>query len=647
MSKLDSNRIQRWDMWRLLIVLVIAAVMRLGEPGISEFFHDEAMLSMLAQDMADGQTLPLLGILSSVGIPNPPTSVYVMAVPFLITDDPLFATLFVAVLNVFGVALLWLLAHRYFNPTVALIAGAVYALNPWAVLYSRKIWAQDFHTPFLLAALLLGLHGFLEGKRWAQMLCLPLLLFALQIHFAAWALLPLYFWLLWTGRSRISRRAIIVTLVLSGLILLPYVVGLMQTLDQDPRRISDAVGRSGAGSLSFSNDALASMTRLATGLGLETWVAPEQQVELLTNISTPAALWSIVGLVVVIGIGVIWRLFGRDLGMLLILWLVLPVLAFTPTFTPVYTHYFIGSIPALAILAGIGLVGLLRWIPGKSISRIVIVSGFGVILLTQGFWWRDLLYYLDNTNTTMNGFTTPVHYLLEVRDELATYDDVVIISDGMRVLFDKEPARWSVMLRHSATCIRTLEGDGYAVFPDGLFAAAIAPNAPENAVGDLYLDDDPVILPVRPGDGEYRISVFDNGLDWSGPPLTSVEPSQFDTGVEFTGYHLTEDRMYLAWRLPEAQPGLDYQYSAHFLDSTGERLGQRDTQFWPGRHWCAGDRLITWVDIELPDGVETLRIALYKLGTGRDLGRFFSANVLDEAGNPAGQWVDIVLSDYP
>ncbi|NKB16104.1 MAG: hypothetical protein HC774_03095 [Sphingomonadales bacterium] len=83
--------------------------------------------------------------------------------------------------------LITLLAQRYFSRTVALVTGLTYALNPWAVLYSRKIWAQDYHTPFVLLALLLGLYGFTEdgARSWkrqiAQILCLPLLLFALQL----------------------------------------------------------------------------------------------------------------------------------------------------------------------------------------------------------------------------------------------------------------------------------------------------------------------------------------------------------------------------------------------------------------------------------------------------------------------------------
>src|SRR5688500_446373 len=95
------------DIAALLLVLIVAALARLHRLDAVEFFHDEAMVSMMAQEMADGQTFPLQGILSSVGIPNPPTSIYVIALPFAFTSDPVAATGFIALLNVAGVGLLW------------------------------------------------------------------------------------------------------------------------------------------------------------------------------------------------------------------------------------------------------------------------------------------------------------------------------------------------------------------------------------------------------------------------------------------------------------------------------------------------------------------------------------------------------------
>jgi hypothetical protein len=267
-----------------------------------------------------------------------------------------------------------------------------------------------------------------------------------------------------------------------------------------------------------------------------------------------------------------------------------------------------------------------------------------VILLTQGVWWRGLLRYLDAHNTP-SGFTVPLHYVLAVRDELRNYDDVLIVSNGMDVLFHNEAAGWSAMLRNSARCVRTIPGDGYAVFPNHALAVAIAPVAPENAVGNLYLTDSPKLFPLRAGEGNYAVHVFEQAPEWSGPQLTPVDPVRFDNGVQLTGYHLQAERMVLGWALPDGNPGLNYQYTGHFLDGAGERLGQQDTGFWPGRYWCAGDLLITWADIVLPDGVTTLRVGMYVLDKGPAGWEYFSAEVLDIAGNPAGQWVDILLTN--
>src|SRR5689334_17448270 len=129
LSMLKLNTIKQRDWLTLVLVLLIAAMLRLGEAGVVEFFHDEAMLSMLAQDMAAGESFPTVGIISSVGIPNPPVSVYIMALPYVFNNDPLIATLYVALLNVIGVGLLWFIGHRYFSPTTGMITALTYAVS--------------------------------------------------------------------------------------------------------------------------------------------------------------------------------------------------------------------------------------------------------------------------------------------------------------------------------------------------------------------------------------------------------------------------------------------------------------------------------------------------------------------------------------
>ncbi|MBL8163940.1 MAG: glycosyltransferase family 39 protein, partial [Anaerolineae bacterium] len=424
--------LRRWDVLALLAVLLLAAALRLGEPGVLEFLHDEAMLSLMAQDMAAGGSIPLTGIPSSVGIPNPPTSVYVMALPYALSHSPQFATLFVAALNVIGVGLLWGIARRWFGAGVALAAGLIYAVNPWALLYSRKIWAQDFQTPFILLALLLALYGFREGRRWAQVLCLPVLFFGLQIHFAAWALLPLFIVLIVRGLRRRDGivAAAIIGILLALLTLLPFALGLADTLAREPYRLENLLNRGGGG-LSLSADALRYSLNLASGLGLETWVAPQQQVDLLAQIAAPSALLVVALALLVIGT---WAVLRRPLGWLLIAWALLPLLVFTPTWTPVYPHYFITALPAYALLMGVGAVYVftvlrsvrMGCIPSlRPILRPALMTVGAALLITQVLYWRGVLRYVETTATPY-GFGTPMSGLLAVRDALADEDDVLV-----------------------------------------------------------------------------------------------------------------------------------------------------------------------------------------------------------------------------
>jgi 4-amino-4-deoxy-L-arabinose transferase-like glycosyltransferase len=663
----------------LLFVLLIAAVLRLGDPMTVEFFHDEAMVSLLAQDFALGQSFPTTGIISSVGLPNPPPAVYVMALPYLLSDDPLLATLYVAVLNVIGVGLVWAIGHRYLGRNAGLVAGLVYALSPWAVLYSRKIWAQDFMTPFLLLAIVFGLLGFVENRRWAQVLCLPVLLWALQIHFAGWALLPLYGVLLWLGwrYKRLNTRSLVLSVVLSMLVVLPYVIGLAQTLSEDPTRLSAALSTADTraetrtGEL-LTSDALESTLLFTSGLGVERWIAPQQQLDLLSVVPSLPGLWLLLTALTLFGLIAVWfRPPWRWIALLLTVWVLLPTLVFSVNWTVFYPHYLTGALPAYALLAGVGTDGLIdgaqRLVGGRSrYIRAVLLVGVGGILLTQGFWWRGSLRYVTTHHIQLgagtSGYTTPLRDLLPVREEMLRYDRIVIVNDsdtltdGLDPLFDTEPARWLAILRRSADCVQVLPGEGFAVFPSAPFAALVTPAAASGELAALYTSSDAQRFPLRPGEGEYVVSEFDAAPDWEVlQEFQSLEtPVRFSNGVTLTGYSLTSERIDLEWTLP-ASPAeslllpdnADVQVFTHLLDGDGGMVQQRDSRFWLARYWCAGDRLVSWQPVDsaaVLDRVETLRVGFYRLGTGAEAGQYFPLNVLDTLGNPAGNWVDIPLN---
>lgn len=623
------NRIKQRDWLTLALILFVAAMVRLGEPGMVEFKLDEAWVSRITLDWLDGGALPLTGMPSSVGVPNPPVSVYLLAIPFALSSNPLVATMFIAALNIVGVGLLWLIAHRYINRDAALAAGFAYALSPWAVLYSRKIWAQDMHTSFVLLAVLLGLLGFREGKRWAQALCLPVLILALQIHFAAWALLPVYLVLLWMGGRRVSWRAVLVSVALAALTLLPYLVGLAQTLQADPNRLSNAVGNGGG--IGLTADALRYTAELTTGLGVAEQVAPEQAGELLAAVPPQPQLWAVLGALALIGLLALW-LYDTRLCVLTGAWALVPLVVFSVAWTPVYPHYFVASIPAYALLIGVGLAWLIRRAPGKPFSRVVLLTAFAAILLTQGVWWRGMLRYVDTHEVT--GFGTPLYRLLPLRDYLLQHEDVLLLVDDARLAYSEEPAVWTVLL-HEAECVRALAGTDMILLPDGAFAAAAAPGS-SDALVDVYKTDDPLRAEIAP-ERAYKVYEHDAAPALDLPEFNEAD-ARFSNGVTLTGYAIEEGRIVLAWTLAGSMDA-DYHTFVHLLDANGERIAQQDAPFLAERYGCAGDRLITTTTIDVPDAARTLRVGMYVL----DGERITNADVLDEAGNAAASWADLPL----
>lgn len=641
----EITPILRSDWLVLACILLAAAVMRFGMPEIVEFFHDDGMLATLAQEMVASESFPVTGINSSVGIPNPPTSVYVMAIPFALDSNPMTAIYFIMGLNVLGVGLLWLIAHRYFGRLVALAAGFAYALSPWATLYSRKIWAQDFHTPFVLLGILLGLYGFGERKQdaathWdkhtvAQLLTLPVLLFAFQIHFAAWALLPIYAVLVLGNWKRISWRGMAVSVLLGVLVMMPYAIGFYQTALANPSQADPtAVSTLANDEAAFSTLSLRYLSFLGTGFGLETWLAqsPNEQADMNQTVA-PVGIWLIIGGLILLGTILLGRKHWRPYALLMLIWAYLPALALIPQWAGVYPHYFIASIPALMLLAGIGVAQIADWVPLKSFGSTLILGAFAFILLTQGLYWRGVLRYVDSVDTIYPSFTTPIAYLHDVEDAIGDAEDVVVLSDGMSWDLHHESVVWDVMLADTATCVRTLVGDGYAVFPDSPFVALQAPNMPENAVDGLYLREDAEFVPERAGGNGYYIHRWQEAPTWEGVPITSLDPTRFAGDVYLTGYGSGSGAVVVEWALPEENTGLDYQWSIQPFNAEGEKIGQSDATFWHGRHWCAGDRLLTWQWYDLPAETAEIRVFLYELGTATTA-QYINAPVLDANGNP-------------
>jgi hypothetical protein len=248
-----------WDRW-VWFFLILGSVLRLIWPLDMEWKFDEKWMFAKGLAVAQGRDAwPWIGMPSGVGLRNPGLSIWPFALIAYFADTPVAMNFVIQVLNTLGLWALVFWVQRTWpreQRALGMWGLALYAVTPLAVLFSRKIWAQDVLI-VLVVPWLWGQrkrHSFAGAAVWG---CAGALLG--QIHmsgfFAAAALLIVT---CVQDRLRWNVGAWLVGSVLGSLTLLPWV---QYVLSPESRGASHG----GALSVQFFVDAL----RHAWGLGLE------------------------------------------------------------------------------------------------------------------------------------------------------------------------------------------------------------------------------------------------------------------------------------------------------------------------------------------------------------------------------------------
>ncbi len=634
-----------WEWSALFVIVLAAALLRLGAPGITEFKRDEANLSQLALDMAHGRDLPLLGISSSVGVPNPPLNVYLFAFPYAVDSTPITATLFVGALNVLAVMLASGFARRYYGPVAGIITGILYATSPWAVLYSRKIWAQDLLPPFIMLTVFTGLLGYGENKRWARLAHWPLLLITVQLHYGAFTLIPLSGLMLLLWRKSIKWRELGIGFLLAALTLVPVLIGAIQDDVLTVDTLHDGLDQT-EHQRTISTTAFDYARLTIAGTDIHSLAGSEQFENYLDSVPDVYWLFDLLPLGMLIAAGwILWRLQRMKTAQatpdaVLLAWLALPVIAFTWEWTEVAPHYMIPLMPAAFIVIGAG---------GEAISaldlpviarRVMLGITGGLVLLIAGLQillFVKLIDFLD-THPTPGGFGTPLHYLLDARQAIFDQQpaEVIVISDQELAPYDEIPAVWGVLL-DSVPDIRFVDGTRTIFVP--------AADPAENTLELVYWSPDlltctPTTCPGdefarRPGESPLIV----RPMSVPNIQFEAIEPVRFANEAYLTGYATdVPDGIMLRWELRAPTPA-DYLTFVHVLDADGAKLDQVDRPVWPGRYWRAGDTLWLWYEVDLPPTAVAIYTGMYLI----EKGAYRNTEVLDENGAYVGQGATITL----
>lgn len=209
--------------WLMLAGLLVAALwLRLWRLDLVEFKGDEAIAAQLALQWFRGGPLPQTGLMSSVGVMNPPFFIYFVMPLFRLSADPAAIAVMLTIQNVLAVALCWYVGRRYIGSVAGLIAAAMFAVSPWAVVYSRKIWAIDIE-PLLMVLLWWSLMALTIGRKPKAIAGVLFICGCLcQNHFPGFAISAAVLAMLLLLRPRINWWWATGAVVASVILVIPY-----------------------------------------------------------------------------------------------------------------------------------------------------------------------------------------------------------------------------------------------------------------------------------------------------------------------------------------------------------------------------------------------------------------------------------------
>jgi len=646
---------RRVEFLLLAVVLLLTAVLRLSFPGLTEFKADEARLTLLALEMAEGTAFHIRGISSSVGFPNFPMSVWLYSLPLLLWKHVYAATIFTGLLNTLAVLGGYWLVRRYYGVEAALVAALMFAVSPWAIHHSRKIWAQNLLPFFVVGWGISAALAFVERRwRWliVHFLCLAI---AAQAHLAAMALVPVTALLLLIFWRRLNWKLTAVSITLAALTTTPFIYYLLSNGQQFLTSASDPSALP-TSARSWDLSAFRMAWRLISGKDIHALAGAVEFRNYLATVPDLTAVYLFWGVLILGGIGLllknVWTLLARtnsdpkstsqsEVSIILLLWLFVPLLLFSLPQLPSELHYLLPIYPVPFMAAGIFVARVpLRW--KRPLRGLLVLSAIAHL-----FVWGQLMRFVEQT-ATPGGFGTPLATLLEATDlartRLAETDaqEILIAGEGERPLLDEFPAVYDLLLHdvpHRFVDLGKATNSSQAVFPATPSIILLDPLAGEGAMVYQQATHTTETIPLRTGEGELQILQVDNAI----APQHSIDPPQILTNwAAIAGYddpivHADGTATWqLYWYTGEPSPA-DFHLFTHLLNANGERIGQTDTAVFNATQWQQGDLVVSTTRVKWPDDVTAVRTGMYIFP------ELTAVSLYDVAGNLAGESLEIQL----
>jgi len=598
----------------LVAIISIAGLLRMTFPGLSEFKADEARLYASSLDFITNLEIPIHGITSSIGIPNFPISTWIYAIPLTLWKHPYSATIFTGLLNTAAIIVCWHITKRFCNTRTALIATILFASSPWAIIFSRKIWAQNTLPLFVGAWALSGLIALHERRKWPTFLhglltfCIP------QIHFSGLALIPISFINLIICRKQIAWKSLIIGASSAILLAAPLAIHFDNS---GSLSILDLINKS---SIPTNFESLEYYWMLSIGSDIHSITGPTKYTDFLSSISDYTAVHWFWTILIILGCAslIINSRLQSPAPRMFLSWLIMPLLIQYISPFDVHLHYFIVTFPVQYIVAAIGADQLFNVLKARTFR----ITGWGLVISSASLqtWATIALLQYVSLHNTPSGFGTPLSMTMNAVNKVqhlysnTNSSEVLILGLGNDPAIHEYPAIYNALLSHIPH--RFVDKRYSNVLPK--LPAIVLHHQPVNPqpVHNYYdqLSIAKSYIRLRSGEGTITVSQLLPFAPKTNTYRQFVPPRTLANGVSILGYstHTTENS--LEWEIhwiTGERTDADYHFFNHLYNATGEKVGQSDAPSFPAHQWKNGDRVISFFADKFNDQVKQLKVGMY------------------------------------
>jgi len=205
----------RVEVIALAAIVLLAIFLRFYHINELHFFtYDQARDDLIVKRILVDHKFTLLGPQSSMrGVYLPPFYYYTLVpVLWLSQLNPVGVDVYTAFIGVLTVILIWYMVREFFGKIPGLMVGALYATSPLIVELSHRAWNPNTQ-PFFVLLTLFFLYRLFKTKKESYLILTSLAFgYAVNLHYGALCLMPLWlFAFIWSWLKLKRRKLILIS----------------------------------------------------------------------------------------------------------------------------------------------------------------------------------------------------------------------------------------------------------------------------------------------------------------------------------------------------------------------------------------------------------------------------------------------------